>query len=393
MNNHTTPPRTRALAVCGALAMALTGCSTTSPEHSDAGAHAHAAGQLSPAQPLREGERFVERTMTKPYQPIARNGAVDDYRCLLLDPEVTEPAFLTGVHYQPQNVPLVHHAAVYVIAPEVVGQVRAKDAETPEEGWSCFGLTGVRGEEGATWVEAWGPNSTETLLEHDVGFPVPPGSLVLVQIHYNLLAAKGEPAGADQSSVRLRLKPGTAATKALDTFVVAAPVELPCPTGETGPLCDRAASIAEVRERFDTGSDTGSSLDEERLVTRCGGVPRPGDTQTCVKEVRQAGTLYTALGHMHLLGRSIKVELNPDTPTARTLLDIPAFDFHNQKVRVLPTPVDIEPGDRLRVTCTHDATLRDQLPELRGLPPRYVVWGNGTSDEMCSGMFAFAPKH
>jgi hypothetical protein len=38
------------------------------------------------------------------------------------------------------------------------------------------------------------------------------------------------------------------------------------------------------------------------------------------------------------------------------------------------------------VTCTHDATLRDRLPALQGLPPRYVVWGEGSTDEMCLGI-------
>jgi hypothetical protein len=26
------------------------------------------------------------------------------------------------------------------------------------------------------------------------------------------------------------------------------------------------------------------------------------------------------------------------------------------------------------------------LPQLSGLPPRYVVWGDGSSDEMCLGL-------
>ena len=52
-------------------------------------------------------------------------------------------------------------------------------------------------------------------------------------------------------------------------------------------------------------------------------------------------------------------------------------------------PVTVRPGDKLRVTCTHDATLRQQLPELQGLPPRYVVWGEGSTDEMCLGIVAY----
>jgi len=68
------------------------------------------------------------------------------------------------------------------------------------------------------------------------------------------------------------------------------------------------------------------------------------------------------------------------------VLDVPVYNFHDQGARALPRPVRVKPGDSYRVTCTHDATLRRQLPELRPLPPRYVVWGDGSSDEMCLGI-------
>jgi hypothetical protein len=68
---------------------------------------------------------------------------------------------------------------------------------------------------------------------------VQPGSLLVLQVHYNLLATDGEPAGTDQSSVRLRLTDGTAETVAVDTLPLLAPIELPCLPDESGPLCDR----------------------------------------------------------------------------------------------------------------------------------------------------------
>jgi len=117
-----------------------------------------------------------------------------------------------------------------------------------------------------------------------------------------------------------------------------------------------------------------------------GGTVRPGPTQSCDHPVRQSGTVYALAGHMHLLGRSIKVELDPGTPQARTLLDVPNYNFDNQAVQPLASPVAVRAGDMLRVTCTHDAGLRALLPALRGTPPRYVVWGDGTSDEMCLGL-------
>lgn len=86
-----------------------------------------------------------------------------------------------------------------------------------------------------------------------------------------------------------------------------------------------------------------------------------------------------------MLGCSTKVELNPGTAQARTMVDVPNVDFDNQKFQQLSTPVDLERGDTPRVTCTHDATPRQELPQLSKLPPRCVVWGDGSSDEMCAG--------
>jgi hypothetical protein len=93
---------------------------------------------------------------------------------------------------------------------------------------------------------------------------------------------------------------------------------------------------------------------------------------------------------MHLLGKAIKVELNPGTPNAKVLLDLPQFNFDDQGARPMATPVAIKPGDTLRVTCTYDASLRSKLPELKPLQPRYVMWGDGTSDEMCLAIMATA---
>ena len=123
-----------------------------------------------------------------------------------------------------------------------------------------------------------------------------------------------------------------------------------------------------------------------------GGEPLPGDTQTCDHEVEEPVTVYAGFGHMHMLGRSLKVELNPGTPEAQVLLDVPQFDFDNQRMVKLPSPVEVDAGDTLRVTCTHDAGLRQQVPQLSKLPPRYVVWGDGTGDEMCIGIMTVSPR-
>jgi len=340
-----------------------------------------------PAAPLRAGERFVSLSMPTPYTPAAPKGATDEYRCFLLDPALTAPAFLTGNQFLPQNTDLVHHAIIYAIPAEKAAAALALDARTPGEGWTCFGDAGI--EDGA-WIGHWAPGADETLLKQKVGHAVAPGSRLVLQVHYNLLASQGRPAGTDRSGLRLRFADGSQALTPIRTELMPAAVELPCTTREKGPLCDRAAAVADLSSRF--GAQAGQAADA--LDKRCAGGKAlvPGPTQHCDVLLDTGGTVYAVAGHMHLLGRSIRLELNPGTAKARVLLDIPRYDFDEQAIRPLAEPVVLRPGDTLRVTCTHDAGLRAMLPALRDQPPRYVVWGEGTSDEMCLGLLEWAPK-
>lgn len=359
------------------------------PSTVDATEHAgHAASPYSPppAAPLRPGERFVTITMPQPYTPTVPHGGTDEYRCFLVDPKLTQTAYLTGSQFLPQNSAIVHHAIFFRIAPEDAVKARAADAATPGEGWDCFGDAGIGAD--TAWVAAWAPGMYETLLGPDLGYPMPAGSLLVMQVHYNLLATGGKPDGSDQSGIRLRLADGSKAMIPLQTMTLPAPVELPCAAGESGPLCNRAAAVVDVRQRF--GTEVAAT--ESGLVMECDrGNIQPGPTQSCDHPIRQAGTVYALGGHMHLLGRSIRIELNPGTPSARTLLDVANYDFDNQAIQTLAAPVTVRPGDVVRVTCTHDAGLRRLLPQLRNTAPRYVVWGDGTSDEMCLGLMIWSP--
>ena len=374
------------LAACGGPKDPVAAPSTPSAAAPESGAH---GGHFSapPAEPLRAGERFQSLSMPASYTPKAPNGGTDEYRCFLVDPGLTSEAYLTGSQFLPQNAAIVHHAIFFRIAPGSADEARRLDAGTPGDGWTCFGDSGV---EGDTWVASWAPGANETLLAPNLGYPMPPGSLIVMQIHYNLLATGGQAGGADRSSIRLRLNDTTSAMTPLQTSLLPAPIELPCTPAESGPLCDRAAAVADVGKRF--GEEVGGQAD--RLLQLCakGAPPVAGPTQHCDLPVPRRSTVYAVAGHMHLLGRSIRIELNPGKPGAQTLLDVPRYNFDDQAIHPLAKPVVLQPGDTLRVTCTHDATLRGQLPQLKGTAPRYVVWGDGTSDEMCLGLVVMTPS-
>ncbi|WP_436533670.1 monooxygenase [Actinoplanes sp. HUAS TT8] len=368
------------LAACGS-----TETPASAPAPASAGPHAgHTLGSAPPPTPLRAGERFVDLALPQPYTPQAPNGGTDDYRCFLVDPGLTSASYLTGSQFQPQNAAIVHHAIFYRLDPQQATEATRVDDGTPGEGWTCFGDAGVQGQ--TAWVAHWAPGAGETLMPSGSGFAMPPGSKLVMQVHYNLLET-GATGQTDRSGIRLRVADGTTPLKRLDTALFPAPIELPCAPGESGPLCDRDTAIADVGHRF--GAEAGEQ--ESHLIQGCNaGKVTAGNTQHCDQPVEEPATIYMAAGHMHLLGRSIKIELNPGKPGAQTILDVPQYNFDNQALVPLPRPITVKAGDTVRVTCTHDATLRKLLPQLQKLPPRYVVWGEGTSDEMCLGILVTA---
>jgi hypothetical protein len=121
-------------------------------------------------------------------------------------------------------------------------------------------------------------------------------------------------------------------------MLLPAPVELACPDGARGALCDRDAAVADlVRKR-----GAAAALVPAGLQAVCGGnpfAPEPTSVATCERTFEVPTTIHGVAGHMHLLGRSIRIELNAGADDARVLLDIPRF-----------------------------------------------VWGEGTTDEMCLGV-------
>lgn len=152
---------------------ACTGSNPAEQPSAPAPVHTHPSAE-TPAQPLRAGERFVRLTMAESYTPAPPNGGNDDYRCVIVDPGVTEPVFLTGVQFQPQNATIAHHAITFAVPPEDAVRVRTLDAQWPGEGWTCFGMDG--GVRTASWVDTWTPGGQETLIDGDMGYPLDPAA-------------------------------------------------------------------------------------------------------------------------------------------------------------------------------------------------------------------------
>jgi hypothetical protein len=395
-----TRSRTTILAVVSALALVLTACGTGSDdshaghdqqgakaeqpkESASADAHGHSgSGQAAPVsrKPLRPGERRVKVEMPEDYTPSAPTGqGTDDYRCFLLDPRVERDQFITGFNVLPGNPDVVHHVIMFRVPANLVDDAEQKDASTPGQGWTCFGNSGLGNGleiDDAPWLGAWAPGGSEQVYGKGLGERLGKGSRIVMQVHYNLLAGKKP----DRSAAELRLAPESPRIKALQTRLLPAPVELPCrPRFADGDLCKRPDALADVKDRF--GDRAGATADLLHFL--CGDI-KPGPVQSCTRTLMKPETVRGVAGHMHLLGRSIKVEVNPGKPDARTLLDIPVWNFDDQGSRRIK-PARLEPLDTIKVTCRHDQALREQ-PSFQGQPDRYVLWAEGTTDEMCLGI-------
>lgn len=344
-----------------------------------AGAHGSSSSRENPLIPITT----LDLTQAAAYTPHAPAGATDDYHCTLMNPHVTQSSYIIASQFFPGS-PEDHHAILFLVPPGLAAQAEADNVDN--KGWSCFGESPLPGASldqisDTPWLTAWAPGHGADHLPKGTGVYLPAGSLVVMQVHYNLLV------GDSPVRNRLMLKTVPASTPLLPLHLdlMPAPPDIPCPTGVTGPLCSRAASLANLGQRFGQAQvDFVNTL--ESICGRNPSDPPEGDSTSCDWPVFQSGYIVRVGAHMHLLGRTFSMVLNPGTPEAKTVLNVPNYDFHDQRAYNLSTPVYIHRGDTIQVNCSYDPQLAQELPILRKVPPHFVTWGDGSSDEMCLGL-------
>jgi hypothetical protein len=367
------PMRKRSVLVAVVCAVLLAGVVTTVAMSSGAStnAAAHPISTLS----------LVSRS----YTPQGSVGETDDYHCTLLNPHVTRNSFVISSQFKPGS-PEVHHAVLSLVPPAMAATAMRANAATGGTGWTCFGAPSLPGASFAQllstpFLSVWAPGHGADTLPKGTGIGLPAGSLVIMQVHYNLLVGD-KPVS---NSLALDTVPSSTPLLPLQSSYRVAPPDIPCPAGVTGPLCTRAASLADQAKRF--GAD---QVETVNLIEQaCGhnpGNPPASDTASCTWPVGSKGYIVRIQPHMHLLGSGFSMILNPGTPQAKTVLSVPNYNFDYQKAYNLSIPVPVNAGDRVQITCTYNPKLAQELPVLRKAPAHFVTWGDGSSDEMCVGV-------
>jgi hypothetical protein len=258
--------------------------------------------------------------------------APDDYRCFLLDVEAPTGAYVTGFAVDPGVDAIVHHVIAYLATPDLVATYEALDAEDAMTGWTCFG--GPGGDVAASWLGGWVPGSLGDDYPQGTGIPVPEGSKVVLQIHYNTAFSAAVP---DETSVSFAVDTEIDHPAAMVRWTDADWLEdLLIPAGES-----------DVVYAYDA--------------------PSPYDSDV---------KIYSVGLHQHLLGESSSLVVHRADGTDACLLDIPDWDFHWQGSYFLEEPVTVGAGDTIEVTCHWDnAAGTDD-----------VTGGEGRADEMCIGI-------
>ena len=273
----------------------------------------------------------------KAYAPSGSR--TDDYHCFVFDPKLAADTFLTAGDIKPGNTAMVHHVLLYEILAADADSVRQKDAGG--SGYTCFGGPGVSGQPSTLF--AWVPGSVPARMPDGGALRLHKGSLIVMQVHYNLLAVSG---ATDRSVAQLEVS-ATPPAREMYVLPIANPPALSIPAGDP-------AARQEVQ--FALG-----------VLLRFFKLP--------------VGTyqLYGASPHMHLLGRRIALSAGP-----QLVLEIPRWDFHWQQGYQLTAPIAVKATDVLKLDCTYDNSAANQ-PVVDGVQqtPRDVEWGEGTLDEMC----------
>ncbi len=270
----------------------------------------------------------------------------DDYRCFVLDVPITETQYLTGSWVVPDQQEIVHHVLVYAVPPEDAAAVDEANGADGTIGYTCFGGptpgagTGVP----PTQLGAWVPGQLPNLLPDGRAVRIEAGSRIVMQVHYNTLETSP---GPDQTEFQMILGP-----EQPEVLVETKPMpilDLEIPAGE-------------------------SNVNHTRVFRNWTGAPM---------------TITSLAAHMHLLGTEFSAHWTPaigEGGDQMCLLDIPAWDFQWQQGYRRPqdSPVVLQPGEGIEVSCTYDNSAVNQ-PVVNGMQqmPSDVAWGEGTLDEMC----------
>ncbi len=297
-------------------------------------------------------------SLQQPYTPVLRP---DDQRCFAVEWPLDEFAYVTAVKVNPDQRAEVHHVIVNIIEPKDTPAYYAANGQDGRPGWNCGLSGGLEGSPLPRQIGGWVPGAARGAGPAGTGLGVEPGSLMVVQMHYNTLVAEPTP---DQTSLQVATR--AAVDRPASGFLFTNPLFLR-PGGM--PI---AAGDPDARHQFEV---------QASFLSLLFGAPAN------VKST-DSWAIHTGFLHMHTLAKTGRLTLIREDGSEQVIVDIRDWDFNWQSTYLLEREVLINPKDRLRLQCSWDNSAANQAI-VNGVQnvPKFVQWGEGTGDEMCLTSF------
>jgi hypothetical protein len=96
-------------------------------------------------------------------------------------------------------------------------------------------------------------------------------------------------------------------------------------------------------------------------------------------------TLLSVFPHLHLIGKEMKVTATQPNGETIPLIWIKDWNFYWQDSYLYQQPVRLPKGTRIQVEAAYNNSPENPLNP--SSPPKRVLFGNGSTDEMCFAFF------
>lgn len=252
----------------------------------------------------------------------------DVYRNFILKTNFTETRYIKAMDVRPGNPRVVHHVIAFL---DTKGRSHSLEEKTKDgqPGYRTFGGIGFM-PDGA--LGGWAPGLKPQFTPENAAFELKPGTTVVLQIHYHLSG-----------------KPEKDLTK-IGLYFAKEPIK------KTMQL----AWVANPMFRLKAG-DPNAKVEMT--------YPVPSDV-----------TVYGAMPHMHLLGKSMKAWAELPDGTIKPIVWVADWDFNWQMNYMFKQPLKLPRGSRIRIEGYYDNSANN--PNQPNNPPKEIRWGEETTDEM-----------
>lgn len=284
--------------------------------------------------------------LTVPEEFTLGGNGRDVFRCFVLPTNLTEDKYVSAVEIRPGNPRIVHHTLLAIDLSGGARKLDEKERNRPKkEDEADFG-PGYNVAMGFGIVpqgnlSGWAPGQMPRRLPEGIGYMLPKGSDVVMQVHYHRDGKQEK--DRCQVGIYFSDKP---VKKRMQSMVLA---------GSQGGILGRTwFSIPAGKDSF--------RLDGKMWID-------------------QDVTVYSVLPHMHMIGKSIQVTMTPPGGAKQTLVDLGEWDYNWQETYFFKKPLNLKAGTLFEVHAVYDNS--DKNPNNPRTPPQRVNFGQETTDEMC----------